>query len=121
MRITCIARVAAIFSSLLVPGLADDCDDPSAPFGSSTVNGCDYTDTRHGCGRGVYFCDTKWRNGTVVTGLEVWSDCCQIKALQLTYNDGTKGPMHGNPEYRENIQHKAITWDDSSQVSMYYA
>jgi hypothetical protein len=44
----------------------------------------------------IAFCDTKWDQGISVTGIQMWSTKWHVKAFQLTFSDGTKGPIHGD-------------------------
>ena len=51
-----------------------------------------------------------------MTGVEVWATQWQITGIQLTYSDGTKGPVQGqtNGDY----SHDAINWDVTKPITV---
>lgn len=59
----------------------EPCHDAPVDMGSRPTYG--FPD--HG---GPTFCATKWDQGLVVTGIEVWSLQYQIKAIQFSFSDG---------------------------------
>lgn len=67
------------------------------------------------------WCDTKWDKGAVVTGIELWASSRMIKALQISYSDGTKGPIHGDAEETDDkngnwYSHESISWKQSEPI-----
>ena len=95
-----------VLSALTSIARADDCTDgpinqPIQTWGKDVSNGG--------------FCHTQWTTGLSVTGVEVWATQWQITGIQLTYSDGTKGPVQGqtNGDY----SHDAINWDVTKPIT----
>jgi len=68
------------------------------------------------------FCDTKWDKGISVIGIEVWATKGHVKAVQLSYSDNTKGPVHGDASSTEGNNgdwygHGAISWKEGELVT----
>jgi len=90
----------------------DDCS--KGPFNSGKM----YGDASSG---GNHFCETKWKQGLVVTGLEVWAAKDQIKGLQWTYEDGSKSLTgeniaNGNTG-NSHDRHDSITWNPTDVIT----
>ncbi|CAI6342026.1 unnamed protein product [Periconia digitata] len=82
-------------SSLLYlakPAAAEDCLD--APGVPGTVIGIPFTEDR----KQMYACDTKWKDGLVVSGLEVWSSAFEVKGIRVIYSDGSRSPIRGQTD-----------------------
>ncbi|KAI4942592.1 hypothetical protein J4E91_009986 [Alternaria rosae] len=82
----------ATLLSLAQLGRADNCTD--APRVPGTFIGVGFSDDK----KNLYNCDTKWIEGLVVTGMEVWSSQWQVKGIRLTYSDGTQSPIRGRTD-----------------------
>jgi hypothetical protein len=67
----------------------DDCDNES--FINSPVSGAPWT---HGSGN-TYFCDTKWKNGVLICGIQTWANKYHQRGFRMKYSDDTWGPVHG--------------------------
>jgi hypothetical protein len=86
-----------LLGATLCPSLAnaqftppkDECDN--ANFAASPVSGAPWT---KGDGKG-YFCDTKWKTGLVICGVQTWAYKYHQKGFKVKYSDGTWGPLHG--------------------------
>ncbi|KAF2715525.1 hypothetical protein K504DRAFT_529686 [Pleomassaria siparia CBS 279.74] len=63
-----------------------------------------------GGGGGSRFCATKWKAGVVVTGVEVWSNDHNVRAVQFYYSDGTNSPQWGKIDGNK---HARLDWDPS--------
>ncbi|CAI6341644.1 unnamed protein product [Periconia digitata] len=69
----------------------------------------------------LVFCDTKWDKGITVTGIEAWASEFQTKAIQLSYSDGSKGPIHGDAQNTGEkngvwYSHESAGWKQSDPV-----
>ncbi|PVI00290.1 hypothetical protein DM02DRAFT_728712 [Periconia macrospinosa] len=107
------AKAAALFSILGLSAAADMklCND--GPFDKTKTVGRE--------NKNLLFCDTKWDQGKTVTGIEVWATASHFKAIQISYSDGTKGPIRGdalNTEDKDGnwLAHKYISWKQSDPV-----
>ena len=70
----------------------------------------------------IAFCDTKWDKGISVTGIEVWATKWHVKAVQLSFSDGTKGTIHGDATDTEGNDgnwygHGSVSWKDGDLVT----
>jgi len=92
--------------SLAKLGHAAGCD--SGPFAPPELYG--NTDTPI---QGTPYCDTNWEQGLVVIGVEVWATKFQMKGIQFTYSDNTKGPVRGQAAGDRN---QAISWASGDMV-----
>ncbi|KAK4499990.1 hypothetical protein PRZ48_008176 [Zasmidium cellare] len=98
------AGALSSFIPFVSADLSDDCN--GGPMdGHKSYGNLDKPDT---------FCDTQWRNGLSVTGIEVWATAWQIKGIQLTYSDGTKPPLQGQAE---GDRHQSINWNESDRIT----
>jgi hypothetical protein len=83
-------------TTLLDLALAGGCT-VDAPFAPTYAIG----DTNPSVDKGmVQFCDTLWDTGVPVTGLDVWASGGEgggINAIQLTYANGARSSVFGNP------------------------
>ncbi|KAF1997078.1 hypothetical protein P154DRAFT_565573 [Amniculicola lignicola CBS 123094] len=61
-----------------------------------------------GGGGGGEFCDTKWKEGVVVTGFEAWANSKNVRAFQLYYSDGSNSRLYGKID---GDKHARIDWD----------
>lgn len=66
------------------------------------------------------FCGTKWKDGIVVTGLEVWASKDAVTGVQLYYSDGTDSGLFGKQNDQKT---QRVDWDPSndniSQLKMW--
>ncbi|KAF2819401.1 hypothetical protein CC86DRAFT_413095 [Ophiobolus disseminans] len=60
---------------------------------------------------GVNFCATKWIQGVVITGVEVYASDKAVEAIQFFYSDGTNSPQFGQPDEERK---QRIDWDPST-------
>jgi hypothetical protein len=67
----------------------DDCDNEN--FINSPVSGAPWD---HGSGN-TYFCDTKWKHGILICGIQTWANKYHQSGFKLKYSDDTWGPVHG--------------------------
>ena len=88
---------AALFAGIAT---ATDCD--SGPWNPGNINWV-------GGDGGGAFCETKWKAGVVVTGLDVYATSDDIEAVQFYYSDGTSGNQWGQVNGKEPA--KSIHWD----------
>ncbi|KAF2277811.1 uncharacterized protein EI97DRAFT_465932 [Westerdykella ornata] len=63
---------------------------------------------------GGAFCETKWQDGIVMKGVEVWADDGGVIAVQFTYSDGTLSPIWGRTG--GSTGHGRIDWDPESDT-----
>ncbi|KAF2643192.1 hypothetical protein P280DRAFT_467257 [Massarina eburnea CBS 473.64] len=73
-------------------------------------------------GEDLNFCDSKWDKGITVTGIEAWSTKWHVRAFQLTYSDGSKGPLHGDSGDTEGNNggwwaHQSLSWKEGDMIS----
>lgn len=64
-----------------------------------------------GGGGGGEWCETKYDQGIVMTGMEVWASGKAVRAVQFYYSDGTNSPMIGKLD--DIKEHQRIDWDPS--------
>jgi hypothetical protein len=57
---------------------------------------------------GGRFCATKWSEGTVMTGLEVWANKKGVMGIQFYYSDGSSSPLYGKID---GDRTKRLDWD----------
>lgn len=73
-----------------------------------------------GPGGDTEFCSTKWMNGIVVTGVEVWANAWAVTGIQLYFSDGTDSGVFG---HENGDRTDRLTWDPStdsiSQLKMW--
>ena len=95
--------------TLLLSGAATAADCVNGPWTNVLYIG--------GQGGGEW-CNTKYDQGIVVTGLEVWASGKAVRAVQLYYSDGSNSGMVGKlDDVRE---HQRIDWDPSKDsISQY--
>lgn len=110
----------AVFSATLLAGVrADDCSD--GPVDSFVGWG------KKGYNPNTPFCQTKWKAGLVVTGLEAWATKYHVSGVQFTYSDGSKGAVIGNTVFGDNKngdnseggdgKHFAINWGAEDKIT----
>jgi len=61
---------------------------------------------------GTEFCHTKFKDGIVMNGIEVWSAKKNIEAVQFYYSDGTNSGMIG--KVNKEKENKRIEWDSAT-------
>lgn len=91
-----LAGAAAL--SLFVGVTTADCTN--GPWTDVTTTG--------GQGGGAW-CATKYDQGIVITGVEVWASQYAVRALQFYYSDGTDSGMIGQAQAV--TEHNRIDWD----------
>lgn len=83
--------------------------------GSVTAEQCDngpWTDVFSIGGKeGESFCRTKFEDGIVVTGIEVWASKSHVSAVQFYYSDGTDSGRLGKS--KDDKEHERLDWDYS--------
>jgi hypothetical protein len=79
---------------------ADDCSEGPWTDVSST-----------GGGGGGGFCATKWKAGVVITGVEVWANSKDVRAIQFYYSDGTNSELFGKID---GDKHARMDWDPAT-------
>lgn len=101
------AIFAGVISALYIAGgvsALDDCD--VGPYASHNFMG--YPGKYP-----VYFCNSKWKSGAVVTGIEVWATAWQIKGIRLEYSDGSDHMAGTNGGDR----HDVLRWDAADKIT----
>lgn len=71
--------IAAIVGAASFVGIASASDCDNGPWAPVSVTGFD---------GGNQWCDTQWKSGLVITGVEVWSDGDIVNAIKFRYSDG---------------------------------
>jgi hypothetical protein len=66
--------------------------------------------TSTGGGGGNRLCATKWKDGRVITGIEVWANKGGVQAVQFYYSDGTNSDAFGK---LTDDKHARLDWDPS--------
>ncbi|KAJ4294183.1 hypothetical protein N0V90_007873 [Kalmusia sp. IMI 367209] len=89
-------------STLLFSGLATAADCANGPWTNVLYIGG---------GGGGDWCNSKWDQGIVVTGMEVWASNKAVRAVQLYYSDGSNSGMVGKLD--DVKEHQRIDWDPS--------
>lgn len=77
---------------------ADDCENGPWTDVSSTGTG----------GGGSRYCATKWKDGIVITGVEIWASTKAVRAVQFYYSDGTNSDLFGKID---GDRHGRMDWD----------
>ena len=62
-----------------------------------------------------HFCETRWRDGLTVNGIETWSSPYNMQAFRLRYSDGKWGKMYGNPN-PDTHNNEEVLWDSDELV-----
>lgn len=100
----------ALFAAGVV---ADDCE--GGPWDETVWMGRPQDDPA-----GNYFCDTKWKQGLVVTGVTIWAEKYHIKGLRFKYSDGSEGDLHGqatgNPDWTPAAPKNSLTWREDETL-----
>jgi len=89
----------ALFSN--VSSAVDDCEN--GPWIAANIQ---WT----GGPGGERFCATKWKQGIVITGVEVYASGKAVEAIQFFYSDGTNSPQFGEPNEEKK---QRLDWDPS--------
>ncbi|KAF1959687.1 hypothetical protein CC80DRAFT_533061 [Byssothecium circinans] len=64
-----------------------------------------------------HFCDSKWEEGIIITGIRVWAAKFQVKAVQFQYAGGDWGARHGQiPD--NDVQPKEKTWKENDKIGL---
>jgi hypothetical protein len=63
-----------------------------------------------------HFCDSKWEEGSIITGIRVWSAKFQIKCVQFQFAGGDWGARHG--QIPDVVQPLEKTWDENSKIGL---
>lgn len=93
-----ILGVTALFATAVQA--ASDCDNgPWAPV--SHTGGL----------KGAPFCATKFKEGVVITGVEVWANTKSVRAIQFYYSDGTNSRQWG---VVDGDRKGKLTWDPAT-------
>ncbi|KAF2868772.1 hypothetical protein BDV95DRAFT_579284 [Massariosphaeria phaeospora] len=100
---------ASTILSLACFGFASDCGE--GPFGEAQLSG--KTWDRIG---GIDYCETRWKDGLLITGIEVWANKHHVRGLQITYDNGLKSPIYGTADGDED-RHDKIAWDATAPVT----
>ncbi|KAF2731385.1 hypothetical protein EJ04DRAFT_579188 [Polyplosphaeria fusca] len=90
---------AVLFSGFSGLALADDCEQ--GPWQDVTSTGAS---------TGGPYCATKWKSGTVITGVEVWANDKTVRAIQFYFSDGTNSQQWGKPDGNK---HARMDWDSA--------
>ena len=99
----------AVLLSLL--GLANaNCE--KGPF-TSTLAGVEFDKIpKH-----EHFCESKWEEGKIITGIRVWSAKFQVKAVQFQFAGGEWGGRYGQIP-TDDVQPKEKTWKEDDRIGM---
>ncbi|KAF1970845.1 hypothetical protein BU23DRAFT_472961 [Bimuria novae-zelandiae CBS 107.79] len=89
-------------AALFLSGVATAGDCLNGPWDGGLIIG--------GNGGGDW-CATKYDQGIVVTGMEVWASNKAVRAVQLYYSDGTNSGMIGTLD--DVKEHQRLDWDPS--------
>jgi hypothetical protein len=109
-------------SALFLSGLASAQNDTAPAAGANSCTGGPWKDPVYTGGQtGTEFCHTKYSDGVVMNGIEVWTAKKYIEAVQFYYSDGTNSGTIGKVEKEK--EHKRLNWDPSTdgleQVKLY--
>lgn len=63
------------------------------------------------------FCESRWEEGVIITGIRVWSAKFQIKAVQFRYAGDDWGKRYGQIPTND-VNPKEKTWDENDQVDI---
>ncbi|KAF2642686.1 hypothetical protein P280DRAFT_506049 [Massarina eburnea CBS 473.64] len=113
MRLGLLIKGLALLS-LSSLGLADDCTDGldnNYVFGNPTLVGQQYSDSDK-----AFYCETRWKDGLVVNGIELWANKWNVQAFRVRYSDGSWSNIHGNKDYKDVHDNKQITWDSGTRI-----
>ncbi|CAI6338050.1 unnamed protein product [Periconia digitata] len=64
------------------------------------------------------FCDARWQDGNVITGIRVWWMKFQIKAVQFRFAGNDWGDVHGDNSDSSDEQYKEKTWGEDDTIEM---
>ncbi|CAI6289447.1 unnamed protein product [Periconia digitata] len=113
-------RIAFLLETLVVAALAlvghaqdDDCKQGlinNLVFGEGTFVGQQYGDSNK-----ELYCETRWKQGLVVNGIEVWASKDNVQAFRLRYTDGTWSKQYGNPK-PDDWSHEQVLWDSGDKI-----
>jgi len=110
MQILCtLLGISAFLTATVQADRIDDCAD--GPYQSGTDQNGNSAIHSIGGGTGSPFCETKWKQGLVIKGIEVWADSNCVRAVQFKYSDDSLGNMIGKADGNIN---KRIMWDPIS-------
>ncbi|PGH27597.1 hypothetical protein AJ80_00610 [Polytolypa hystricis UAMH7299] len=73
-------------------------------------------------GMGGYpFCETRWRDGLIMKGMEVWADNGRVRGIEFTYSDGSISTLYGERggEKRGRIDWNAAEGDAINSITLY--
>ncbi|KAF2634120.1 hypothetical protein P280DRAFT_543952 [Massarina eburnea CBS 473.64] len=99
---TLLATSAALIASVAAIG---DCDN--GPFAGLQAVG----DKHDASDSDIPICETQWKRGRVVKGVEVWGSKDRISGIQLTYTNDDKSNMIGA---RAGVYHQSLDWDPAT-------
>jgi hypothetical protein len=92
-----------------------DCDQ--GPWGNPFAIGDIHDDSK----ADVEICETQWKQGRVVSGIEVWATKKNLAGIQLFYSNGEESHMIGS---KEGDHHQKLTWDPKldtvDELNMWY-
>ena len=91
----------ALFAGLVH---ADDCEN--GPWNVENLNWV-------GGGGGQRFCATKYKQGVVIKGVEVWGSSSTVDGIQFTYSDDSLSPMFGK---QYNDRSARLNWDPATDT-----
>ncbi|KAF2644922.1 hypothetical protein P280DRAFT_546334 [Massarina eburnea CBS 473.64] len=64
-----------------------------------------------------HFCVSQWEEGSIITGIRVWSAKFQVKAVQFQTAGGDWGTRYGQIP-TNSVQPKEKTWDENAKIGV---
>lgn len=97
-------------SATLIGGAAaiGDCDQ--GPWGQKTVIGA-HVEEDHS----IEICETRWKDGGIVDGIEMWADKKNFLGYQLHYTLGQMSHCIGSCEQKAGVTYKKMYWHPDKQ------
>jgi hypothetical protein len=85
----------------------------TAPSTEASCTGGPWKEPKYiGAETGTEFCHTKFQEGVLMSGIEVWSTKKQIEAVQFYYSDGSNSGTIGKVVKEK--EHKRLEWDSAT-------
>jgi hypothetical protein len=105
MRFSILKQVVVASLAAFAHG-ASDCDD--GPFAAMTTAGIQHAAA----------CESKWKSGEIIVGIEAWSAKFHVKAIRFKYSQSGWGPTYGQTPGVEQA-HQAKEWAMEDNVGTY--
>jgi hypothetical protein len=109
MRFSLFTNIALVGLSGFGLAAAGGCDD--GPFAAEMVGGVPFPAADDYQTR----CDTRWEEGQVITGLEIWSAKFQVKAIKVRVGS-TWSDVRGSIPEGDQWAHDKVEWSANDNV-----